>query len=124
MTKSCNICGNPDRCQWVIQYEEDKWLECCDRCNYAYLSCPTCANLSMTCRFDTDSSPLTKGIQVVEQNGPVKTIITTMNPERMKITCPGCPCYHDEKCGAKPYHGRHQNCENYQVKLTPINYST
>ena len=120
--KHCNICGVQITPKWVIEYAPDQWLECCDRCNAGYSKCGTCANLVIHCRFATDSSPIPQTIQVTEQQGPVRMVTTKMNPERMKITCIDCPCYHNEQCGARRDY-ENQTCENYQVKLTPINYS-
>lgn len=118
--KKCNICGIPGSPPFVIQLENGEYAECCQNCFKQLDTCNTCAKHILNCAFKTDPSTLPFSVQKIEQSGPMRKVSYIQNPERMAITCPGCPCYQDEQCRkTEQCYNRNIRCENYQIKLTP-----
>ena len=92
MTIQCETCGRPTELQ-VLCPDGDKWHILCPSCASQLNSCAFCKKVN-TCTFETDPSPLPKMIQKQIRQGPMISVTTEMNPERIRQTCEkGCDCF-------------------------------
>ena len=95
MTIQCETCGRQTD-QQVLCRDGDTWHILCPNCASQLNTCSFCKNVQ-TCVFETDPSPIPKMIQRRIQQGPMVTVATVKNPERIRQTCMnGCPCYDSE----------------------------
>lgn len=93
---ACSICGRPVIGNGSII---DNHLICYSCANFFDSeSCKIC-RFGSQCAYETDPSPLEKQIQKQIKQGNFYSVVSTPNPERIRITCEkGCPCY-DSKNG-------------------------
>ena len=110
----CAICGNhmPKDNQLIDMTNPEDIVIYCRGCKQHINHCPTCAN-SKECRFETDPSSIPKIIQKEIRQGNMVQIMTVKNPERIKITCPTCPCYHNGSECCREFNF----CQNYHFIL-------
>ena len=95
MIMQCETCGRPTE-QQVLCPDGDNWHILCPQCASQLNTCAFCKKVN-TCLFETDPSPLPKMVQKQFRQGPMISVTTEMNPERVKITCQNsCSCYNDE----------------------------
>lgn len=95
MTIQCETCGRQTD-QQVLCPDGDNWHILCPNCASQLNTCSFCKNVQ-TCVFETDPSPIPKMIQRRIQQGPMVTVTTVKNPERIRQICMnGCPCYDSE----------------------------
>lgn len=74
----------------------DKHHILCGRCAAALSTCNFCNHYS-TCDFETNPSSLPKMVRKQIQQGPIISVVTIKNPDRVAITCQkNCNCYHPE----------------------------
>lgn len=93
---TCEACGRTSLKPILVPVGKDTYHSICGECVTQLNTCAFCHE-SRTCAFETDPSPLPKWIQQKNQNGPMITVTTVMNPERIRQTCEkGCPCYDPE----------------------------
>ena len=92
MTIQCETCGRPTE-QQVLCPDGDTWHILCPNCASQLNSCAFCKKVNV-CTFETDPSPLPKMVQKQIRQGPMITVTTEMNPERIRQTCEkGCDCF-------------------------------
>ena len=87
---TCNYCGR----QPASIINQDGTGACLN-CAQAFNTCNLCTH-SLKCRFETDPSPLPMQIQRTIQQGNMIVQTIVPNPERIKLCCPGCPCYSED----------------------------
>ena len=91
----CELCGHPTLTPFYTR-DGDNWHIFCQECIHKLNSCSFCKKVT-ECLFETDPSPIPKMIQRRIQQGPMVTVATVKNPERIRQTCMnGCPCYDSE----------------------------
>lgn len=84
---------------------DNQWHTHCENCAARLNTCDFCANIH-TCAFETDPSPIPKVVQKQERNGPMTSIRTIKNPDRIDITCrKGCLCFHSDFGCLRQFHG-------------------
>lgn len=60
-------------------------------------TCHSCANLKNPCIFETDPDPTPPYIQKQARQGPMITVHTVRNPERIAKVCKEkCSCYSED----------------------------
>ena len=92
MTIQCETCGRPTE-QQVLCPDGDNWHILCPNCASQLNSCAFCKKVNV-CTFETDPSPLPKMVQKQIRQGPMISVTTEMNPERIRQTCEkGCDCF-------------------------------
>lgn len=92
--KRCEVCGVPTL-QTIVVPDGDKWHELCQDCVFKISNCIFC-KISNTCDFETNPSSLPKMVQQEIRQGPMISVTTVKNPERIRQTCQkGCKCYDD-----------------------------
>ena len=95
MTIQCETCGRPTE-QQVLAPDGNLWHILCPNCADQLNSCGFCKNAGK-CDFETNPSSLPKYIQKQIRQGPIISVMTVKNPERIRQTCQnGCPCYDSE----------------------------
>ncbi len=119
----CKMCGSPlVGANLVYDVELDSFY--CTRCFPYIRTCHNCATGNL-CDFETNPSPIPKQVQVTRQVGGAIMSQTTVNPERIKITCAnGCPCFSaDFGCG-KQFCMQNRFCpvEKWSEKIKYENY--
>ena len=88
----CETCGRPID-QQVLCPDGDMWHILCPNCASQLNSCSFCKKVN-TCLFETDPSPLPKMIQKQIRQGPMISVTTEKNPERIRQTCKkGYDCF-------------------------------
>ena len=88
----CETCGRPTDQQFLCP-DGDIWHILCPNCASQLNSCSFCKKVN-TCLFETDPSPLPKMIQKQIRQGPMISVTTEKNPERIRQTCEkGCDCF-------------------------------
>lgn len=88
----CETCGRPTEQQFLCP-DGDIWHILCPSCASQLNSCAFCKKVN-TCSFETDPSPLPKMIQKQIRQGPMISVTTEMNSERIRQTCEkGCDCF-------------------------------
>lgn len=91
----CEVCDNGTLAPIVVLSDDGNHIVC-ENCNGSLSSCHFCLN-SSSCAFETDPSPLPKLIQKQIRQGPMTTVTTVKNPDRVRETCmKGCPCFDEE----------------------------
>lgn len=99
----CEACGNYAA---HVNYapDGDKWHILCDSCASKLNSCAFCQNMK-DCRFETDPSPTPPYVQQKIRQGPITTVATVKNPERIRQTCEkGCHCFDAEFGCMRQFH--------------------
>ena len=92
MIMQCETCGRPTD-QQILCLDGDVWHILCPNCASQLNSCSFCKKVN-TCLFETDPSPLPKMIQKQIRQGPMISVTTEKNPERIRQTCEkGCDCF-------------------------------
>ena len=92
MIMQCKTCGRPTD-QQVLCHDGDIWHILCPNCASQLNSCSFCKKVNI-CLFETDPSPLPKMIQKQIRQGPMISVTTEKNPERIRQTCEkGCDCF-------------------------------
>ena len=95
MIIQCETCGRRTDQQFLCP-DGDNWHILCPSCASQLNTCAFCKKAN-TCTFETDPSPLPKMVQKQIRQGPMISVITEKNPERIRQTCQnGCPCYDSE----------------------------
>lgn len=88
----CETCGRSTE-QQVLCPDGDNWHILCPNCASQLNSCAFCKKVNV-CTFETDPSPLPKMVQKQIRQGPMISVTTEMNPERIRQTCEkGCDCF-------------------------------
>jgi hypothetical protein len=88
----CETCGRPTQ-QQVLCPDGDNWHILCESCASQLNTCAFCKKVNV-CTFETDPSPLPKMVQKQIRQGPMISVTTEMNPERIRQTCEkGCDCF-------------------------------
>ena len=92
MMMQCETCGRPTE-QQVLCPDGDNWHILCPNCASQLNTCAFCKKVNV-CTFETDPSPLPKMVQKQIRQGPMISVTTEMNPERIRQTCEkGCDCF-------------------------------
>ena len=92
MTIQCETCRRPTE-QQVLCPDGDNWHILCPNCASQLNTCSFCKKVNV-CTFETDPSPLPKMVQKQIRQGPMISVTTEMNPERIRQTCEkGCDCF-------------------------------
>ena len=88
----CETCERPTD-QQILCPDGDIWHILCPNCASQLNSCSFCKKVN-TCLFETDPSPLPKMRQKQIRQGPMISVTTEKNPERIRQTCEkGCDCF-------------------------------
>lgn len=88
----CETCGRQTE-QQVLAPDGDSWHILCPNCADQLNSCGFCKNAGK-CDFETNPSSLPKFVQKQIRQGPMISVTTEMNPERIRQTCEkGCDCF-------------------------------
>lgn len=92
MIMNCETCGRPIEQQFLCP-DGDSWHILCGNCASQLNTCAFCKKVDV-CTFETDPSPLPKMVQKQIRQGPMISVTTEMNPERIRQTCEkGCDCF-------------------------------
>ena len=92
MIMQCETCGRPTE-QQILAPDGDIWHILCPNCAAQLNACAFCKKVNI-CTFETDPSPLPKMVQKQIRQGPMISVTTEMNPERIRQTCEkGCDCF-------------------------------
>lgn len=90
--KQCELCGQATLVPFYTR-DGDNWHIFCQECIHKLNTCNFCKKVT-ECLFETDPSPLPKMIQKQIRQGPMISVTTEMNPERIRQTCEkGCDCF-------------------------------
>lgn len=87
---NCNYCGRQP-----ASIINQNGTGACPNCAQAFNTCNLCTH-SLSCRFETDPSPLPKQVQQTIRQGNMIMQAIIPNPERIKLCCPGCSCYSED----------------------------
>ena len=113
----CERCGNITL-QPIIVQDGNNWHIMCGNCSIGKLNtCAFCEH-SSKCEFETNPSELPKLIQQQIRQGPMISVQTIKNPDRIRETCQIlCDCF-DAKFGCM----RESNyCDKYKFIYDELN---
>ena len=103
MIMQCETCGRPTEHQFLCP-DGDSWHILCGNCVSQLNTCTFCKKVNI-CAFETDPSPVPKMVQQQIRQGPMISVTTVKNPERVKITCEkGCNCFNAEFGCMRQFH--------------------
>lgn len=106
----CGVCGEINPIYALTQKADESWIRICKNCLSKSGTCVMCLK-STTCDFETNPSPIPKAVQKTIQQGPITTVTTVKNIERVRETCQkNCECFR-ENFGCLRESG---NCEKYK----------
>ena len=92
---TCELCHRATLDAYFVK-DGENWHSFCGECIHKLNSCIFCKNTN-TCDFETNPSPLPKMVQQQIRQGPMITVTTVKNPERIRQTCQnGCGCFSAE----------------------------
>ena len=101
--ETCDVCGKPV-IKPILTPDGTSWKKLCGDCAEQLNTCGFC-RMADTCSFESDPSPLPKMVQRRIQQGPMTSITTVQNPDRVAITCAkGCACYDAEQGCMRQFH--------------------
>ena len=108
---TCGCCGKPILMSCVIDVTEESPVTLCPNCYNHKNSCHTCKS-SVYCDFNQNPIAIPPMVQQRIQQGPMTTITTVKNPERIAATCKvNCACWDKEYEYCKR---EEQNCSDYK----------
>lgn len=112
----CEICGRQILIPIIDVTNSERHIITCVECHGHFGTCEMCSK-SNDCSFETDPSPIPKMVQRRVQNGPMISVTTIPNPDRVAITCQiNCSCFHQE-FGCLKQNG---TCGNYKCKFDEV----
>lgn len=91
---TCDICG-----QIIIKTQKifDENHTICPNCFEKLNTCVTCTDFNSKCDFDTNPIDIPQMITKEVRRGPMISMGSIVNPERVEKTCKvNCHCYDDE----------------------------
>lgn len=93
--KTCDNCGNITL-ESILTPDLTEWRTLCSQCASKLSTCAFCRN-GDKCDFETNPSTLPKIVQKRIQQGPMVSLTTVKNPDRIKETCEkNCDCFDKE----------------------------
>ena len=106
----CPLCKNLSL-SFIINAESDVLL--CPNCTKNLQKCPTCSDAGF-CEFETNPDPTPKVVMQTIRQGNAIMQTQVLNPDRIKMFCQSCGCYHNELGCIK---GTEFSCENWKFSL-------
>ena len=101
--ETCDYCHMPTLEPFFVR-DGENWHIYCAKCVKLLSTCAFCKRVEI-CAFETDPSPIPKMVQQQVRQGPMVSITTVMNPERVRITCEkGCDCFNSEFGCMREFH--------------------